>query len=79
MRVFTFPAASFARLMEGLNKLPTWTVYPSKLAECIKATTLILQNKLECVPVLLPHHASPNNCSCRSSCHCLHMSQETSL
>ena len=36
---------SYVTLMEGLNKLPVWTVHPKHLQECLEKTTAILQNQ----------------------------------
>ena len=41
----SFPADSFLQLMEGVNKLPTWTVYPKQLCACIKATAAIVRSR----------------------------------
>ena len=42
--VQSFPSAAFLQLSEGLNRLPTWTVYPASLAECLQATTEITRH-----------------------------------
>eukprot|EP00959_Pyramimonas_sp_CCMP1952_P190038 3975718-Pyramimonas_sp.AAC.1 len=48
-----FPFSDFAMLLDGLNRLPSWTVYPIQLANCLKATTRILaseQGSTRCEP-----------------------------
>lgn len=39
-----FPTTSYVYLMDGLNKLPTWTVYPKQLKDCIEKSTHIVRS-----------------------------------
>ncbi len=38
-----FPISSYLYLMDGLNKAPSWTVYPTNLRECIEKSTSIIR------------------------------------
>jgi hypothetical protein len=42
-----FPTTSYVYLMEGLNKLPTWTVYPKQLKDCIEKSTHIVRSSYQ--------------------------------
>ena len=37
----SFPQAAYMQLTEGLNRLPSWTVFPASLADCLAATVEI--------------------------------------
>jgi hypothetical protein len=39
-----FPYSELAMLTDGLNRLPSWTVFPNHLANCLKATCRILSS-----------------------------------
>ena len=53
--VQSFPSAAFLQLSEGLNRLPTWTVYPASLAECLQATTEITRHFGRCASSCCSH------------------------
>ena len=43
--IIKFPMQSYFTLMEGLNKLPVWTVHPQHLQDCLEKITAIMQNQ----------------------------------
>ena len=57
-----FPVNAYLTLTEGLNKLPSWTVYPSHLKECIEKSAAIIRTGTQgCVLLSL---ASPPYLHC---------------
>jgi hypothetical protein len=51
--VQSFPQAAYIQLTEGLNRLPSWTVYPAALADCLQATVEITRHFGRHAPVPL--------------------------
>lgn len=43
-RLPAFPVEAFAKVMDGLNKYNSWTVYPVELGACIASATKILRS-----------------------------------
>ena len=40
-----FPLKEFSTVIEGLNRLPSWIVFPVDLSKCLKAAARILADK----------------------------------
>ena len=55
--VQSFPQAAYVQLTEGLNRLPSWTVFPASLADCLAATVEIAKHFGRHV---MSHYALPN-------------------
>ena len=47
-----FPQKEFLTLMEGLNRYPSWVVYPGNLARCLQATVAIQASRRPCATSL---------------------------